>query len=639
MSASDIKSKLRIAEDSRTAFSDTLLQMDSYIDFVEDMLRDYLDAASKLQSGKPPSDGSNDKLAAQVKAELMYSSAIKNLFYENFTKKKLTFDQLKNEVKMLNAALRDNNLNEPLGSSGTDLGTKQHTQPPIGPTKPPQESKKPKQDPVDDYDNMSPEELQRLIDEMEKKEKQERADKAARSQAQQRPAAPEYDYESGNYSPRSIPHNHPTKPAENPPKHRPQAGLPGPNQHHDRDTFGHGYGDKHHSLQPPKNTAPQQADNPFKPHGSHSLAPRDNHSPGASSLGYGGQSGFNYPNNNLPAFRADPRGEQHPQHHPQGKVDSSSKSALSPFGEQLMRGITAILEIKSKKEQQKVEIGGLFGAGILDKMVSEDNRQQLDSDRMNKLQLLLIRDENQLEKLKVDNESLRESEHQFKGRLTGMKNLNHLIRADVATISEVIESKDQEKTLLKKDIEMLEQELASIEREIAQTQSIVDSQQDPYLDLRLQKAKYRKELQLLDIDIHRFKSGYDSLKRRWDDELKGLHRRSDLENSPHQSGPTNNHSLYSEADFSRRKLDYTRDNLNDSFSRILERNERSVSPAHSSLHVKRSNSPFEAYQPDSLNYLSDYRPLSHQPASADDSYRQSTSYADRYLSKDFKRHY
>jgi len=627
MSSNDLKSKLRIAGDSRTAFTDTLSQMPDYIDFLEEMLKEYLDAANKLENLRLPSDGSNEKLGVQLKDELMYCTALNSLFYGKFKNNQLTFDQLKKEVAILSGALRDNNLKDLLGSSGMDLGPRPPTHTPTSQPKPPQEPKKPKTDAMDDYDHMSPEELQRLIDEMEKKEQQEKANKSARNPPQHHMQPSEYNYESGNNSPRyPPPQSQPQKPADRPLQQKPAAA----NNIHSIN-----YGDKHHSLQPSNTSNMRPPDNPFKPHGTHSLGPRDTHSPSTDGFAYGRHSDFNHPH----SLADDPRRQDHSHHHLQAKSDPPNKSALSPFGEQLMRGITAILEMKSKKEQQKSEIGNLFGGGILDKMVSEDNRQQLDADRMKKLELLLIRDENQLEKLKIDNEVLKETEHTFKGRLTGMKNLNHIIRADVASISEVIESKEQEKSLLKKDIDMLEQELVDIEREITQTQATVDAQQDPYLDLRHQKAKYRKELQLLDIDIQKFKTGYESLKRRWDDELKGLNTRSDPQGYPQNADVTANHSIYSDADFIKRKLDFARDNLDASFSRILDRNDRSVSPVHNSLNAKDNFSNFDGYQQDPLKNLSDYRHLSYQSASPENSFRQSTSYAERYLSKDFKRHY
>ena len=242
-----------------------------------------------------------------------------------------------------------------------------------------------------------------------------------------------------------------------------------------------------------------------------------------------------------------------------------------------------------------------FGASLLGSALNpvspRDNIARFDEQKMNDLNNMLKNNEHQLSRTKAQIVEQAEQEHIAKSRLSGLRNLNAFIRADIDKLTSSISQAQSEKQVVATDIAGLERDLADIEAELDQLNGENSNSVNSNADIRQQRNKYRETLSRMDVEIERYRTGYDSLKKRWDEELReeeitGLLARTTLNTRNRDVSPN-----------------------------VFDRN---VSPA------KRDSSPFE----ESNSVLSRTTGWADETAMSVPS-----TYVQRYLSKDFKRHY
>ena len=586
------KGKIEEAKGSRENLVDVILQVDSYEDFLDDMVQQYMVDVRSLKGLNLPvsSDPEYTNIAADIKNEMKYANGLNKIYYESLKKGKLDFKQFQVEFKILNASLRDGNLL----SSGSEHESPQKTNypqnTPFKPFSTPNTTPTYQHTPVvgnkiqdgmeselDDID-----EINREIAELEAEEKRQQQKKVEERQKMENQRVQKNQRETNGI-----------KDA----KRNDQPFIPMTLDRSDPPEFGRS------SLQTPV-FENQRPDSRYH-HNDNRLKQRYNDHP--------------VDNYNIP-YEEKRRGykEQEPVVVPVYQKPEEFKKRES--------------EIK-----QKQEIRSFFGGGVaIGSLVDEKNVEKMDNTRMESLQMMLRNTEIEIEAIEKENQKLGEEGYQVDGKLSGMKNLNNVIRADITDIKEALDEKEQEKSVLNAEITTLESELEALEREIQQTQDEVDRQIDPHIELRTEKAKYRQELQMLDVEIQRYKIGYDSLKKKWDEELKG--KETSLHSEFFNRKPSNqDHSDI----FNRSSEIIGRPNMDTSYSRAIPDrssylHERSPSPNPSQI---RSNLLDWRDQPTTNQNTDSYSLGQFKSSSGDRLPVLSSSYADRYLSKDFKKNY
>ena len=177
-------------------------------------------------------------------------------------------------------------------------------------------------------------------------------------------------------------------------------------------------------------------------------------------------------------------------------------------------------------------------------------------------------------------------------------------------------------------------DLNEIEKEIQDIKKGEDQRLDAHKELRKERNNHKEQLSKLEVEIQVYKSGYQSLMKKWEDEINGvqepdkiIYGRSSIQAYPF----TNNYLQTEPSRFSA-----------SSSTRYPQVNQISVSRA-----VPQSNPAggYTVYQP--LDLQSSIRPITYQnsvnytPSSNQigNEYARDfagSSYASRYLSKDFR---
>lgn len=186
---------------------------------------------------------------------------------------------------------------------------------------------------------------------------------------------------------------------------------------------------------------------------------------------------------------------------------SPSVPPQNPYQDPLMRALNA------------QGFGSLLGSALMP-MTSRENVQRLDDQRMTELTNMLTGNERQLLSLRTQIMQQEEQDHVIKSRLTGLRNLNTFIRTDIDRLTSSIGQVQAEKQVLGEDIGGLERDLADIEAELEQIKEANANNLNGNGDLRLQRGKFKDTLQRMDIEIEKYKTSYQSLKKRWDDDLR-----------------------------------------------------------------------------------------------------------------------
>jgi len=298
--------------------------------------------------------------------------------------------------------------------------------------------------------------------------------------------------------------------------------------------------------------------------------------------------GFLPPSEGLPIF-----GRQGPMLVPPGGPPPPLPLVIDPLAENTLGGAL---------NQQGFAnlLGDTIGA-----FTSKDNIERLDNKRMKEMSDILSRNEAEIYDVRSRINLQKDMEDQLKGKLSGLRNLNTFIKNDIDHLNKSYQENKHERESLTCEVSMLERDLLEIEKEINELKAKNNAKVTSNDDLRTERAVCREKLQVLDMEIERYKSSYVSLKKKWDDELR----------DEDHIGLSPRHTY--------QPILHPNQSLDNSFSRVLP----SVNDMSLTLPGRRVN----------LDDTSFIRTGNPRDTSMMDVTMPST-YAERYLHKDFKRH-
>jgi len=130
----------------------------------------------------------------------------------------------------------------------------------------------------------------------------------------------------------------------------------------------------------------------------------------------------------------------------------------------------------------------------------------------------------------VNEEELKE--HQLRDKLNGLRTLAADIRAETDKIRQQADIKKEENDTIHNEIKHIKREMHDVQKELDELKKSEETRTNAHKELRKERQAHRQELQNLESQIQTYKSGYNALMRRWNEEVNGAPTSLDNEVHP-----------------------------------------------------------------------------------------------------------
>lgn len=122
-------------------------------------------------------------------------------------------------------------------------------------------------------------------------------------------------------------------------------------------------------------------------------------------------------------------------------------------------------------------------------------------------------------KMQIMGES--DKENHLTSKRAGLRNITQVIKSDIDQLMKKNANKTNDKNAAQKEVDSLEKDLKELEREIEAEKERAQHDGGEGLALRKQRQIQKEVLQRYEIEIKKYKQGYESLLKKWNDEISG----------------------------------------------------------------------------------------------------------------------
>lgn len=127
-----------------------------------------------------------------------------------------------------------------------------------------------------------------------------------------------------------------------------------------------------------------------------------------------------------------------------------------------------------------------------------------------------------LSEIRVQIMSESDKENHLSSKRAGLRNITQVIKSDIDGLMKKNANKTNDKNAAQKEVDTLERELKELEREVEAERERGQHDGGEGLALRKQRQIQKEVLQKYEIEIKKYKQGYESLLKKWNDEISGV---------------------------------------------------------------------------------------------------------------------
>ena len=271
--------------------------------------------------------------------------------------------------------------------------------------------------------------------------------------------------------------------------------------------------------------------------------------------------------------------------------------------------------------------GNLIGSALDGGLASDNVESKLDQERKMELAKSLESNDQVLAKLKAMIQQDENKEVGLRDKLSGLKCISTDVKNDVEVARKELKDKEARNSLMNKELDIMKKDLSELNKQIDEIKRNNLQRVDANKVLRNERNMHRDQLRKTEVELQTFKSSYDSLMKRWQDEINGHARSSATDFERRPASYVVPGGVYSRLIHEQGQL--SRDGLSTPFDGQVSYSVSSDTYVPGRITTSRPTD-FKSYFP---AYQLDGPGLTPALPSSSPSYGEGSSYASKYLAK------